>query len=431
VNHPKACRYPTIRVGSASSTPPALLAATANGDPYGFYDRVRAEGEIVRDESVGAWLLTSHALIREVMRQDKVLVRHPAVDSSDATFRVMAGGERSRILMNDDGQSRHHRWFVRRFSYTLVDQWRETLLRPIIDRLLDEVVDRGRIEFLTEYSDRFSVRVIAAVLGLPWDDDAWISYCKHLLDCKQRYVDVVSLGPSEEVARTALEAVAEMDELLLPFILAAKEREPREDDIMALLWAEGRTIMPDWGLEDVQAWVATTFFAGTDTTTHAIENALYLLMTVPGLQDELRRGDFETIERFSEEVLRLFPSVHFISRLANDDFECGGEQIRKDDRLIMLDAGANRDPARFSCPHEIDLTRDAWREHLTFSIGPRTCAGAALARGEVQESVAKALERLPNLRLDPDAEPPRLQGFLLRSYRPLHALFDPPARQTT
>ena len=54
-----------------------------------------------------------------------------------------------------------------------------------------------------------------------------------------------------------LDAVAEMNELLLPFVLAAREREQREDDILALLWAEGSSIMPDWGLEDVQAWIAT------------------------------------------------------------------------------------------------------------------------------------------------------------------------------
>ena len=134
-------------------------------------------------------------------------------------------------------------------------------------------------------------------------------------------------------------------------------------------------------------------------------------MTVPGLQEELRAGDAETVERFAEEVLRLYPSVHFTRRRANEDFELGGQRIKRDDALLMLDAGANRDPARFTCPHEIDLSRDGWREHLAFSIGPRTCAGAALARAEVQESVAKALERLPNLRLDPDAEPPRLAGL--------------------
>jgi cytochrome P450 len=403
---------------------PSSLVETANGDPYGFYDRAREAGDVTWDNSVNAWLVTSHPVVRHLMRQDKKLVRHPAGDSTDITYRTILGGERSRLLMNDDGQSRHHRWFVHRFTYTLVDEWRDTLLRPIIDRLLDDVVPSGRIEFLTDFSDRFSVRVIAAVMGLPWEDDDWIAHCKTLLDAKQRYVDVAALGPDEETTRVALAAVEEMNELLLPFVMSARERAPREDDILALLWTEGPGIMPDWGLEDMQAWIATTFFAGTDTTTHAIENALYLLMTVPGLQDELRRGGFETIERFSEEVLRLYPSVHFVRRRANQDFELGGRLIKKNDSILTLDAAANRDPSRFTCPHQVDLTRDAWREHLAFSIGPRSCAGAALARAEVQESAARVLERLPNLRLDPDAEEPQLRGFLLRSYRPLHALFD-------
>jgi cytochrome P450 len=326
--------------------------------------------------------------------------------------------------MNDDGQSRHHRWFVHRFSYSLVDQWRETLLRPILDHLLDSVVSSGKIEFVSDYSDRFSVRVIAAFMGLPYEDDDWIRRCKYLLDCKQQYIDTISLGGDEEVTRTALAAVEEMNELLLPFIHAAKDREPKEDDIMALLWAEGPTIMPEWGLADMQAWVATTFFAGTDTTTHAIQNGLYLLLTVPGLQDDVRASGAESVERFSEEVLRLYPSVHFVRRRASQDFELRGQQIKQGDSLLTLDAGANRDPARFGCPHAVDLTRDGFRDHLAFSLGPRTCAGAALARAEIQESVAKVLERLPNLRLDAGAEPPQLRGFALRSFQPLHALFD-------
>jgi cytochrome P450 len=411
-------------VTTVTESGPSTYVETADLDPYGFYDRVRAAGEVVRDESVDAWLVTSHAAVRELMRQDKQLLRHPAEDSTDVAYRTILGGERSRMLMGAEDRSRHHRWFVHRFSYSLVDEWRETLLRPIIDRLLDDVVADGRVEILTQYSDRFSVRVVAAVMGLPWEDDAWIMHCKSLLDRKQSYINVAALGPGEEVTRAALDAVEEMNELLLPFLLDAKGREPRESDVMALLWAEGETIMPGWGIADMQAWVATTFFAGTDTTTHAIQNALYLLMTAPGLQDELRAGGAGSIERFAEEVLRLYPSVHFVRRRAAQDFELRGQKIAQGDAVLVLDAGANRDPARFACPADVDLTRESWRDHLAFSLGPRTCAGAALARAEIQESVAKALERLPNLRLDGDAEPPRLQGFLLRSFRPLHALFD-------
>jgi len=398
-------------------------AETLDTDPYGFYDRVREQG-IVWDEGVNAWLVSSYDEVRELMRQDKKLVRHAVADIPDPALHTISGGKRSRLLLHGPEHARHHRWFVHRFTYSLVDQWRETLLRPIADRLLDEVGDGGRIEILRDYSDKFSIRVISAVMGLPWEDDAWITRCKALLDRKQHYLDVYTADLPPEIERSALEAVEEMNELLLPFVLAAKERPPKDDDILALLWSDGPSIMPDWGLEDMQAWIATTFFAGTDTTTHAIQNAVYLMLQSPGLQEELRAGGQETVERYAEEVLRLYPSTHYTRRLANEDIQIGEVLIKKDDRLLMLDAAANRDPERFTCPNDIDLNRDRWREHLAFSVGPRTCAGAALARAEVQESVAKLLERYPKLWLDPDAEPPQLRGFLLRSYRPLHARFD-------
>jgi cytochrome P450 len=397
--------------------------ATLNADPYGFYDRAREEG-IVWDGGMNAWLLTRYDLIREVMRQDKKLVRHAVASMPDEALHTISGGKRSRLLLHGEEHYRHHRWFVHRFTYTLADQWRATLLRPIADRLLDPIASRGKVDVLADYADKFSIRVIAAVMGLPWEDDAWITTCKSLLDRKQRYLDLYSADLPKEVERDALAAVEEMNELLLPFVLAAKEREPRDDDILPLLWADGPTIMPDWGLEDVQAWIATTFFAGTDTTTHAIQNAIYLLASTPSLQGELRSGRPEQVERFAEEVLRLYPSVHYTRRLANEDFELAGRRVEKDDRLFMLDAAANRDPGRYVCPHQVDLEREGWRDHLAFSVGPRTCAGAALARAEIQESISAFLARLPAFRLDPEAEPPSLRGFLLRSYRPLHLVFD-------
>jgi cytochrome P450 len=398
---------------------------TLDTDPYDFYDRVRREG-VVWDEALNSWLVGAHELIRETMRRDKKLVRHATSDLKDEKRNIISGGSRSRLLMHGDDHTRHHRFFVQHFTYAVVDGWRETLLRPIADRILDPVVPHGRIDVQKEYADKFSVRVIAAFMRLPWDDDAWIGHCKALLDRKQNYLDVYYAGLTPEIEQSALEAVEEMNELLLPFLMDAKKREPSDDDILALLWAEGHTIMPDWGIEDMQAWIATTFFAGTDTTTHAVQNAIYLLAKSPELREQVVSGGTEGLERFTEEVLRLYPSVHNIRRIANEDFELGGKLIKKEDRLFMLNPAANRDPSRYSCPHEIDLTRDGWHEHLAFSVGPRTCAGAALARAEIQESAAKFLERLPNMRLDPDAEEPRLRGFLLRSFGPLHLLFDPP-----
>ena len=172
------------------------LRSTIDQDPYGFYERLRASGGVVRDEEMGAWLVVSYPLVREVMRQDNKLVQHTAASNKDEVFRTIVGGSRSRHFANREAHSRHHRWFVHRFTYGVVDEWRETLLRPILDRILDPIIPHGRIEFLTDISDKFSVRVIAAVMGLPWEDDEWIQHCKRLLDRKQRYIDVHSAGAS-------------------------------------------------------------------------------------------------------------------------------------------------------------------------------------------------------------------------------------------
>jgi cytochrome P450 len=399
-------------------------SATANGDPNPFYDRAR-KSDVVWDDKMNAWLVLSYGAIREVMRQDKKLVRQPVSDIPDETLHLISGGKRSRGLLHGEDHARHHRWFVHHFSYGVVDQWRETLLRPIAERLLDPMVAGGKLDVLEDYADKFSIRVIAAILGLPWEDDDWIAHCKHLLDRKMAYLDLYFAGVPPEIEKSAVAAVEEMNELILPFVLAAKEREPREDDIVALLWAEGTTIMPDWGLEDMRAWVTDAFFAGTDTTTHALINATYLLATSSSLQDEVRNGDRDTVERFAEEVLRLFPSAHFTRRMANQDFELAGMKIKKDDRMLMLDAAANRDQDRYPCPHAVDLEREGSRDHLAFSVGPRTCSGAALARAEIQEATSTMLARLSNIRLDPAAPEPTLHGFLFRSYQPLHILFDP------
>jgi hypothetical protein len=44
----------------------------------------------------------------------------------------------------------------------------------------------------------------------------------------------------------------------------------------------------------------------------------------------------------------------------------------------------------------------------------------------MSDSIQILLDRLPNLRLDPNAEPPRFSSLFMRSWRPLHVLFDSP-----
>jgi cytochrome P450 len=120
--------------------------------------------------------------------------------------------------------------------------------------------------------------------------------------------------------------------------------------------------------------------------------------------------------------------VQYRFRVANEDGELGGMPVKKNQVLILVNASANRDPAKYQCPADVDLNRRLPKEHLAFNTGPRVCVGAALARAEMEDALNILLDRLPNLRLDPNAETPRFRFHYTRSFRPLNVLFDP-ARQ--
>lgn len=77
----------------------------------------------------------------------------------------------------------------------------------------------------------------------------------------------------------------------------------------------------------------------------------------------------------------------------------------------MLGA-ANRDPATFENPDQLDVTRERNTGHLALGAGIHQCLGAALARAEGEIAVTELTRRFPNLTLI--EEPPLRPTFVLR-----------------
>jgi cytochrome P450 len=148
-----------------------------------------------------------------------------------------------------------------------------------------------------------------------------------------------------------------------------------------------------------------------------------VLLSHPGLQARLLEGGDATIRQFVEEVIRLFSTAEWTRRWAKRDTELGGVQIKKGDHVIAISAAANRDPSRYECPSDVDLERSAPRDHFGFFQGPRICPGQSLARFQLERVFAVATQRLPELRLNPNAEPPKYSGLMVRRWEPLHAFF--------
>ena len=87
-------------------------------------------------------------------------------------------------------------------------------------------------------------------------------------------------------------------------------------------------------------------------------------------------------------------------------------------------ASANRDPAKFENPDAFNIFRKNTVRHLAFASGPHLCIGQHLARVEMTRALNAILDRLPNLRLDPDKPAPAITGHLLRVPEHLWVKFD-------
>jgi cytochrome P450 len=91
--------------------------------------------------------------------------------------------------------------------------------------------------------------------------------------------------------------------------------------------------------------------------------------------------------------------------------------------LIVNMGAANHDATRWADADSFDINRQS-TAHVAFASGPHMCLGMHLARMETKVAINQILDRLPNLRLDPDAEPPYITGMTFRAPPRLDVVFD-------
>lgn len=418
---------------AATTTDVGSFATTFDADPWDYYERLRELGPVVWDETLKAWLVHSQSLLKAMQLDDDVVWRGSVVYDQERPQLGMTReewteymGPTSRALVLQEGPEHdvNHRWWFRSLSPKVLRHWGETLIEPIAHRQIDLFSSRGSAELGSELCDSVMSRVMAAMLGLPWDDEAWYQAFIQLAAEKNEIFEHGNEPPHEVVER-GLAAVREEHALLLPLI---RERRGGEGtDWLAAAWRDGPEM---FGTDDFDEWdilsqAAVALSAGSSTSAAAAAGGLQLLLSTPGLADEVRAGGEPALKRFSEEALRLHGAVEWQPRWAKRDTTLGGVAIKRGDMVIRLHAAANRDPARYPCPNDVDLHRAAPRDHFAFGQGPRICAGQSLARFQIERLYAVALDRMPDMRLDRDQVAPRYKGSMLRRWEPLNVVFTP------
>jgi cytochrome P450 len=399
------------------------VLSTADTDPHPFFDRMRAAAPVSWDEGLGGWIVLNYELCRHVLVNEQ-LFRHPYADA-DETLVKIKGGRRNLVVLQGAEHERMRRYVLQLFSPRNVEVYIKHHVVPVTQYLIDRFGSRGRADLYTEFATQLPSRVLMSLFGMDAADDGFLEHALHLHDVIMTWAGSRHYCAAEQT-QLALAASEELNSILLPYLRARRE-QPR-DDLVSRLWAEAPALLEDATEEDMLATCRELYLGGSDTTVHALSNAIYVLLTEPAIAASVRADRDRALSTFLDEVLRVWGSVQYRSRVANQDIELAEVAIKKDQVVFTLNAAANRDPAHYPRAAEIDVARSKPRDHLAFNAGPRACVGMALARAEMRVALEALLDRLVGLELDPLASPPRFLGLFTRSFRPLNVAFVPELR---
>src|SRR5690606_278466 len=128
--------------------------------------------------------------------------------------------------------------------------------------------------------------------------------------------------------------------------------------------------------EELVAMITQFVFAGHETSTMFLGNALVALLGEYRDQWDELCEEPRLIAGAVDELLRFDSPTHTIDKLAAEDFELGGVQIRQWDTINVMLASANHDEEVFDDPDVLDIHRENVH-HLSFGFGAHYCLGAS------------------------------------------------------
>jgi cytochrome P450 len=408
---------------SALATAPRPLAPISlrdlrDVDPYPAYEAMRAVGPIVWDEGMRAWLVLTHDDCTFVERREDLFAEPTGLLPGAAQivgrrdFRSLIGGEHETLH-----RSLSHTWRPDPIAPLAV-----AAVRPIVADRIGRLAARPTMELYEDLARWLPIAVVGKVLGLPDRDVATLEEAKGWMEAVLAWRH--SYGEDPDARAAAIEATKRLDPLLLDTVEARRDRP--EADVISLLWETGRQVFPDWSAQDVMDNAKFLFEGGSETTAFLICTAIHRLLELPADGRAEKLDDPATFARFLEEVLRHSTVVHLRARRATTDVEIKGVIVSEGERVIAINAAANRDPDRWERPAELDPDRPRLWGHLAFNVGPRHCAGAHLARMEATEVVNGLWRAFPDLdRVPGTADDVVPMGFVSRAWRPVHLQHTP------
>jgi cytochrome P450 len=296
------------------------------------------------------------------------------------------------LFMDGTRHLRYRRLVQPSFAPARAVWWLENWIEDTIDQLIGMIQQDNRSDLNLDFCAPIPLLTITGSFGITTEEALEV---REAVTSDGRGVDVLG-------------------RLLLP-IIEARRSDPRDDLISVLAEAE---VTDEDGtthrLDDIEilGFGLLLLAAGSGTTWKQMGITLVAMLSDPRVLETVR-ADRSFLKRVFDESLRWTPTDPVFARFVKEDCELGGVALPAGAVIHACLASANRDPARWEHPDEFDPFRAA-TPHLGFGHGVHACLGMHLARTEVTAAIEALLDRLPDLRLDPDEPLPRIIGLYER-----------------
>jgi cytochrome P450 len=390
------------------------LPADFIDDPFPYYAALRRHDPVHRMPD-GAYLLTRWRDCDAVYRDARTFSSDKKVEFLPKYGQApLYEHHTTSLVFNDPPLHTHVRRAIQgALSARVIAEMEEGLV-ALVDRLIEEIAAKGRVDIIEDFAAAIPVEIIGNLLGVPHADRG------PLRGWSLAILGALEPVLTEEQMTRGNDAVRDFSSYLAGLIAERRAHpgNPEKDLLTRLIRGEheGRKLSED---ELIQNCIFI-LNAGHETTTNLIGNALELFIRFPAERRRLIDNP-GLMKSAVEEVLRYESSNQLGNRSIAEDTAIGGVTMPKGTLVTLCIGAANRDGEPFPDPDRFDVARNPTR-HLAFGSGIHMCAGMSLARLEGRIAIERFLARFPDY--EADGAPSRSRRARFRGFTALPVRID-------
>jgi cytochrome P450 len=335
-------------------------------DPFPAHEQLREAGPVVRLSRYGIYAVARYAEVRTVLNDWQIFCSSRGVGLTDFA-KEPAWRPKSLVLETDPPLHDRTRNVLNRVLSPAVIRNLHGRFAAAADALIDELIERGTFDAVTEIAEGYPLTVFPDAMGMPRENR------RYLLPYSNMVFN--SFGPRNAFFE---EAIADAE----PVLAWLQEQMQRHSFAPGGFGAAIHEAADSGELtaEEAPIVARSLLTAGVDTTVSGLGAAIYCLARYPDEFAKLR-ADPSLARAAFEEAVRYETPVQTFLRTTTREVELGGTAVGEGEKVLMFLAAANRDPRRWERPDDYDITRKS-AGHVGFGMGIHQCVGQLLARLE-------------------------------------------------